>query len=516
MIRKVVAPLLASAMCLPGTAYAKWYKAESEHFIVYSEDSEANVRHQAERLEKLNLLQHAVTGLQADKPGPKVKLFVVPGYNDVQQSMPFPQEGVAGYYDASARGPFSVISRADDSAHGFSAQLVLFHELTHHFMFQYFNVAYPPWYVEGFAEFVGASKIDDTDDVILGQKSESRYETFKRDRWINVKDILFARGYDDMGDDLGWLYAEGWLLTHYLTLGGKRDGQLAKYLSEINAGKSFEDAARDAFGDLNKLNAELRSYAARPRLPATGITFKPISIKTITVEALPADQAAMVMDDLKLFAGVPKGDIKRVAARIRGDATRAGETPFTLRLRAEADRLAEDWSDYAVAVSKWNAIAPDEPQAIMHQGLLKLVALKEAKSTDTAAWTAARRIVAGAARKAPNDPIILRAYFDSFGMQGIAPTSDAHNALYKALDLVPGDVEARYKLAVSFETHGDIKDAIATIRLAAFTEKDGLTPKEKAKQAKEEEKYRLAGSPKHETPREMYDRLVKLQAAKPS
>ncbi len=224
MICKVVAPLLAGAMCPPGAAHAKWYKAESEHFIVYSEDSEANVRHQAERLEKLNLLQHAVTGLEKDKPSLKVKLFVLPGYDDVYRSMPFPQPGVAGYYEANMRGPFSVISRANDSAHGFSSQLVLFHELTHHFMFQYYNVAYPPWYQEGFAEFVGASKVDDTDEVIVGQKSEGRYYTFVSGQWLNVREILKARSYDDMGDDLGWLYAEGWLLTHYLTLGGSATG----------------------------------------------------------------------------------------------------------------------------------------------------------------------------------------------------------------------------------------------------------------------------------------------------
>ena len=31
-------------------------------------------------------------------------------------------------------------------------QQVLFHEYTHHFMFQHFSAAYPSWYVEGFAE----------------------------------------------------------------------------------------------------------------------------------------------------------------------------------------------------------------------------------------------------------------------------------------------------------------------------------------------------------------------------
>jgi hypothetical protein len=511
MVRKWIAPAIAVALMVPAAVQAKWLKAESQHYIVYSEDSEQNIRHQAERLEKLNLLQHAITGLEADKPSVKVKVFVVGTYGDVQATMPFPSGGVAGYYDANVRGPYSVISRESDSGHGFSAQLVLFHELTHHFMFQNYNVAYPIWYVEGFAEFIGASKVDDSNSVIVGQQSVNRYYTFHYSSWVPVREILTARSYDDMKDDLGSLYAEGWLLTHYLQLGGKRDGQLAKYLTDINAGKSYEQAAKDAFGDLNKLDAELHGYSLRSQLPATGITFKPTSIQPIKVEEVPAGQAAMMIDDVHLFAGIPQNDAKSFAARVRTDAARAGESAFTLRLRAEADRLADDHADYAATVTRWSAVAPDDPQAMLHQALLQMDALRDAKSTDAAAWTKARRMIVTASRKAPADAVILKAYFDSFKMQGIASSADAHNALFRALDLVPADGEVRYQLASDFEAHGDIKDAIAVIRLSAFTEKDNLTAKERAKRDKDEAHYRLAGIPKHETARDMLDRLLKAQ-----
>jgi hypothetical protein len=406
----------------------------------------------------------------------------------------------------------AVISHDSDSGHGFSAQLVLFHELTHHFMFQYYNVAYPTWYVEGFAEFIGASKVDDSDSVIVGQQSVNRYYTFHYSTWVPVREILAARSYDDMKYDLGSLYAEGWLLTHYLQLGGKRDGQLAKYLTDINAGKSYEQAATDAFGDLNKLNAELHGYSLKSQLPATGITFKPTSIQPIKVEEVPAGQAVMMIDDIHLFAGIRQNDARNFAARVRTDAARAGESAFTLRLRAEADRLADDRADYAAAVARWSVLAPDDPQAMLHQALIQMDALRDAKSTDAAAWTKARHLIVAASRKAPDDAVILKAYFDSFGMQGITSTPDAHNALFKALDLVPADGEVRYQLAADFEAHGDIKDAIAVIRLSALTEKDNLTAKERAKRDKDEAHYRLAGIPKHENPRDMLDRLLKKQA----
>ena len=250
----------------------------------------------------------------------------------------------------------------------------------------------------------------------------------------------------------------------------------------------------------------------RASLPATGITFKPSAIPEVKVEAVPADQALMMIDDIKLFAGTTPANAKSFAARVRGDAAQAGETPFALRLRAEADRRAEEHGDYAAAVAAWNAATPDDPEAMTHLALLKMDDLRAAKSTDTAAWTAARRLIVNASRKAPNNAVILKAYFDSYGMQGIATTADAHNALYKALDLVPADGEVRYQLAADFEAHGDIDDAIGVIALSAFTEKSVDTDKDKAKLAKETERDRVAGVPHHETAREMLDRLKKKKA----
>src|SRR3546814_5637275 len=56
------------------------------------------------------------------------------------------------------------------------------------------------------------------------------------------------------------LYASGWLLSHYLLLGGKRDGQLVKYIALINKCDTWEQAAKAAFGDLGKLDQDLEAY----------------------------------------------------------------------------------------------------------------------------------------------------------------------------------------------------------------------------------------------------------------
>src|SRR3546814_14328059 len=50
------------------------------------------------------------------------------------------------------------------------------------------------------------------------------------------------------------------LLTHYLLLGGERDGQLVQYVALLNKGLTWDQAAKEAFGDLGKLDQDLEAY----------------------------------------------------------------------------------------------------------------------------------------------------------------------------------------------------------------------------------------------------------------
>jgi hypothetical protein len=214
----------------PCATRASWLKAESTHFIVYSEGDEASVRSAATRLEKLDALQRTIAGAPrnaaAKTTSPlKVRVYLLPTSADVQATAG--GGNAAGYYSASVRGAFAVMTRENDVADGFPAQLVLFHELTHHFMFQYFPATYPTWYQEGFADFIGASTVDASDVVKFGRPVLNRYFSLRGRRaedWISLKRLLNAKSYGDLAGRVDLLYAEGWLLTHYLSFEKKRDG----------------------------------------------------------------------------------------------------------------------------------------------------------------------------------------------------------------------------------------------------------------------------------------------------
>src|SRR3569623_2819863 len=104
----------------------------------------------------------AVSGVTRPGSPIRTKVYMMPDSAAVQATMPFGgSPGVAGYFDGDMRGPYAVMTRsATGESFGLAAQTVLFHELSHQFMFRFFPAAYPTWYVEGFADFYGTMTID--------------------------------------------------------------------------------------------------------------------------------------------------------------------------------------------------------------------------------------------------------------------------------------------------------------------------------------------------------------------
>lgn len=515
MLRKLL--LAGAASALPAAAHADWHVATSNHYEVYTEGSAQSARDIAARLEKFDYVERFLYNVKRPSSPIRVKVFMLRNDAAVQATLPFGGGGVAGFYNDVARGPYAVMTRSDTGQDdGLKAQQVLFHELTHHFMFQYFPAAYPTWFVEGFADFNGTMQIGDDDKVVVGQRMANRYLSFDGNDWLPINKLLTATSYGDVGGKVYLLYAEGWLLVHYLSTTDARSGQLDTYLKEINAGQSFEKAARDAFGDLNKLEHDLEDHA-EAALKTDVFPFKKIDTGPITVRDCTPAENAMIMDDVTLFAGVPAANAGKFADQVTRDAGRFPDDPYALRLAIEADLLADRQADAAKLDAHWVALQPQSPSALMYQGKLQTLALKASKTTDVATWKAARQPLVQANHLAPDDHQILRAYYEAFRDEGVPPPPVAQQALRRALELSPQDDDLREEVAADYEMHGDIDAAITTIKPAAFVlDEDPTDPKKKAKLEADRKRYKIAGSSDGETPREMLDRLEKLKGRDPS
>ena len=245
-------------------------------------------------------------------------------------------------------------------------------------------------------------------------------------------------------------------------------------------------------------------------MTVVALPFKPIDVGPIEIRTLRPVEEDLIRHEIALGSGVLKTKAAKFAQEVRAIAGRAGEDPYALRILTEAERIGGNNAAASQAVDRWLAARPGDGLAMMHKGELQIEALRAARSTDKAAWRAARKLILDGNKAAPNNPQILAAYYNSFVAEGVMPPAGAQNGLYSALELVPQDEGLRYQLASDFEHRGMIQEAITIIKPAAMTlHSDEDDPKKKKRQQELREKYRAVGDDRTETARGMLARLEK-------
>lgn len=513
--------LLLLCLLSPATARAEWHEARSRNFIVYSEGSPRDASEFAAKLERFHFILRTVHGLTAPPPANPLRAFLMTNTDEVAAMAGARGSSIAGYYVSDARGLMLVGTRSRASAMSsdirtardeavVTAESILLHEYAHHFMFQYFPAAYPAWYREGFAEFWGATRLLPNDVVDVGLPANDRFPTFRVFGWLPLQRLLTSYDFSQLGgEEVFLLYAEGWLLMRYVFEHPERRRQLDRYLALINRGSSYADAAREAFPDLDRFNSELYDYAGTGRfsfirLPLRAIDVGPIQLRTPG----PAEQALM-RSEIRLSQGVPNRVAEDFARDVRGIASRFADDPFALRVLAEAEYLAGNHDAAIAAADRLLRIEPNHPRALVVRGRAQMRRLRTAGSTDNNAWQGVRQLFERARQAAPNDPVVLDAFYDGYAAGGALPPDEAQNALYTAMELAPSDEELRYKLARDFEQRGMIPEAIAIIRPEALASRhrQNESDRQRRERERQEERWREAGRERRETAREMLTRL---------
>lgn len=518
MIRKL---LLALCLLLPTAARAEWYQATSRNFIVYSEGSAQDAQEFAAKLERFHFALRTFHQVTAPPPLNKLRVFLLRNSGDVAAMAGSPGGSTAGYYVPDARAQMLIGTRSrashrsadirtarDEAA--LDSETILLHEYTHHFMYQYFPAAYPTWYSEGFAEFWGATQLLPNDVVEIGLPADHRFSTFQALGWLPLERLLRASNYADVaGADIFLLYAEGWLIMRYVFEHPERRQQLNNYLALINGGMSYADAARQAFPDLGRFNSQLYEYSRATRYNVIRLPFRTIDVGPIEMRTpSPAEQALMEYE-IRLSQGIRHTIADDFAGEVRGIAQRYPDDPFAQRMLMEAEWLAGHNDAALAAADRLLAASPDHARALTIKARIQMAGLKASGSTDRVAWDAVRQLLVRAGRAAPNDPLVLEAYYDSYVEQGVSPPDHAQNALYTAHELAPSDGELSFKLARDFEQRNMIAEAIAIIRPEAFRTplRRGESESERRERERQEERFRQAGTQRHENPREMLVRL---------
>jgi len=508
--------------CIAVPARAQWYEASSNNFIVYSQGSEADARETAAKLERFHFVLRTYHRVTAPPPPNKLRVFLTAERNGVGRLAGLgPDSGIGGYYVSDARGQMFVGTRSRQRVRegDLDPEYILLHEYTHHFMYRYFPATYPTWYSEGFAEFWGATRFLPNDVVEVGHPAEHRFQTLRDLGWMPIDRLFVVHNYREAGGfNVYLLYAEGWLILRYVFEHPERRQQLDRYLNLINGGATYEAAMRQAFPDLARFNAQLYEYSSSVRYDVLRLPFRTIDVGPIATRLLRPAEQALIAYEVEVSQGYEAREAREKADEVRQIAARFPDDPFAIGLVMETERLAGNNEAALAAADRLLAIQPNHARALTTKGLLQVAALRAANSTDERAWGAARRLFVRAARAAPNDPIVLEAYYDSYLAQLVLPPDQAQAALYAAMELAPSDPELRYKVALDFEQRDMLREAVAIIRPIAYASPHRGDESESERREREarEEREREAGRTRHETPREMLARLERRLGLPPT
>ncbi|MBA2303131.1 MAG: tetratricopeptide repeat protein [Acidobacteria bacterium] len=207
------------------------------------------------------------------------------------------QLNVGGYFSKSADRNYLVLPV---HANRRTTSETALHEYTHFVISRNFRDV-PLWLNEGLAEFYSTFEVNDQGHAIVGKAPSSRIDTLRSDRMPPLRHLLsgatIPRNF--RSSDTAMFYAQSWLFVHYMTLadGGKRQGQIVKYLQLLPTTTSAEAAAREAFGTtLEALEHDVIRYSERDQFPALGLA-------GAASEAQPQETAAMNEADVAELKG---------------------------------------------------------------------------------------------------------------------------------------------------------------------------------------------------------------------
>ena len=474
-MRRIFVSLAMLFVAVP--AHAEWWEARTDHFIIYSKSSAADAKAFAESLERYDESLRSIQMIKPDlrlSDSRRVKIYRAGLIVDIATLYGDSDSPVAGFYVPYLEPVAFVPARERAGEHSeLDALTILNHEYTHHFMFRYFPGAYPTWYVEGIAELYSTVAFKPDGSFHLGNPPQARGDAlvgkYHAEMHRSIRDMLTTTS-KPTGEDFYSNYTYGWLLTHYLSFEPSRRGQLLTYLRLIDKGTSVQQAAQQAFGDLDKLEAEVNRYKNSGKYYGKDIMPANYHAPVAEMRRLGPDEEAIMPSVMRTRRGVWTRIEKGVASDAQSVAARYPNSfPVQLELaEAELDAKEIDAADRAADTAI--ALKGDSAEALMLKGS---IALEKAKTNPTE-YAAARSWFAKAAAADSDNPGPLIGNYLSYSKAGGAIPESAIIGLEQAYRLAPHFEDLRIILARQLLTENKLdiaKDLLVPLALSPHENK---------------------------------------------
>jgi hypothetical protein len=228
---------------LPSRGGPAWFELRSPHFVLRTDLERERAIATLQTLERL-LRAYLLFGWNAKGSPEPLPVVVMRRADDVHRLMP----GYDGMYLTHPSLPPVAVAPWREGPEGLAT---IKHELTHHVAHAVIP-RQPPWFSEGTATFFETAWFDHKGRFVIGTLPAERI-------WHGPmpSDELLSQ-HADRADPR--FYSNAWLLVHYLYT--RRGTDFARYQRALAAGRSFEDAWRESFTDLDhaRLDQVLAAY----------------------------------------------------------------------------------------------------------------------------------------------------------------------------------------------------------------------------------------------------------------
>lgn len=450
MFARILSLLAAAVLMwagLGGVAEAKWLRAESAKFIVYSNGDEGSLREFVTNLEDYDVILRAFTSVPIGAPAPrKLEIYLIRDSDELKVIRPEFPNTVGGFYSASMNDIFAVAIRP--RAQEYWRDDIIYHEYAHHFMLQYLPGSYPGWLVEGFAEYFATVELRDT-SFIIGKPSPARGTSLLSGRWIPMEEVFTKRPLELKGsEERSAYYAQAWLLTHYMMSDPVRRKQIFAYVSALSPTVGPIEAWKKATGqDMETLTRELQSYR-RGTIGATGFnrpSKRQPAAMTITTLGPSADDLMLL--GLNLNGGVSSEGEAKALETIRTRAAKFPNDPLAQTILARAEFAFGDFDKGRAIVEAMMASRPDDATPYRLLGMALVSKARDDGDNEEKLLAEASRQLAKAYERDPTDYRILIYFALTQQTKPGYPDDATMEALAEAFRLAPQVAETRVYLA---------------------------------------------------------------------
>ena len=474
----------AVALIVASPAAATWQQATSKHFVIYGDMPLEEMKTYATKLETFDAAARLVRKMPDPVVGDgnRVQVLVVPTMLDVNELYGNAEAGIGGYYVGDVAGPYLVTplkARQILDYRRLTPETVFFHEYTHHLQLQNSNRPMPTWLIEGFAEFFSNPIFGADGSIGLGTPATQRAETLLKGRWAPIADLISGDAISISYSGF-WIqnYAQGWLMTHYLSFEPSRRGQIDAYVERINKGENSLAAAKAVFGDLGKLDAELRAYVHVKRFPYLKINSAKLNIAPVTVTTLPPGANEALMARIQVKTGYGSVSRASVLTKLKDIASRYPDDLLVERTLAQA---AYDNKDYTLSESAGDAalkIDPKSTEALVYKGRSYLARAKLSHKPEEFKQARHWFLAANAIDKEDPEPLYL--YYRTFRAASQVAPKGAMDALSYATLLAPRDGVVAANLVIEYLRQKNLEAAADALRPIAYRPDLGQSKDNKA------------------------------------